>query len=161
MNKDSNIIIRIDSDIKKEFQDFAYENGYTTSLVLSAFIYDVVEKKKLPTVIVNKLKPLKQKSTVSIPFIKKCLREIIENHKKKEDIKKAYLFGSYARGEENFTSDIDIRMEVDGMFDFFDLVEIATELEDKTGRKVDLITSGNLDPRFYNEIKKDEICLYE
>ena len=79
MNKDANIIIRIDSDIKKEFQDFVYEKGYTTSLVLSAFIYDVIEKKKLPTAVVNKLKPLKQKESISIPFIKKCLREIIDN----------------------------------------------------------------------------------
>ena len=32
---------------------------------------------------------------------------------------------------------------------------------EKTGKKVDLLTSGNLNKMFYDEIKKDEICIYE
>lgn len=61
MNKDSNIIIRIDLDIKNEFQDIVYAKGYTTSLVVNAFIYDVDEKNKLPNSVLTKLKPMKSK----------------------------------------------------------------------------------------------------
>jgi predicted nucleotidyltransferase len=161
MNKDTNIIIRTDSDIKKEFLEIVYKNGHTASNVLNAFIVDIVEKNRIPNNILTKLKPVKRKETISIPYIKKCLREILEKSKKNEDISKAYLFGSYARGEETSLSDVDIRLEVNDNFTLFDLTEIAYNLEEKLNKKVDIITSGNLDELLYEEIKKEEICIYE
>ena len=160
MNKDTNIIIRTDSDIKKEFLEIVYKNGHTASNVLNAFIVDIVEKNRIPNNILTKLKPVKRKETISIPYIKKCLREILEKSKKNEDISKAYLFGSYARGEETSLSDVDIRLEVNDNFTLFDLTEIAYNLEEKLNKKVDIITSGNLDELLYEEIKKEEICIY-
>lgn len=160
MNKDTNIIIRTDSDIKKEFLEIVYKNGHTASNVLNAFIVDIVEKNKIPNNILTKLKPVKRKEIVSIPYIKKCLREILEKSKKDKDINKAYLFGSYARGEETSLSDVDIRLEVNDNFTLFDLTEIAYNLEEKLNKKVDIITSGNLDELLYEEIKKEEICIY-
>lgn len=77
MNKDTNIIIRTDSDIKKEFLEIVYKNGHTASNVLNAFIVDIVEKNKIPNNILIKLKPVKRKEIISIPYIKKCLREIL------------------------------------------------------------------------------------
>ena len=161
MSKDTNIIIRTDSDIKKEFLEIVYKNGHTASNVLNAFIVDIVEKNKIPNNIMKKLKPVKRKETISIPYIKKCLREILEKSKKNEDINKAYLFGSYARGEETSLSDVDIRLEVNDNFTLFDLTEIAYNLEEKLNKKVDIITSENLDELLYEEIKKEEICIYE
>jgi predicted nucleotidyltransferase len=161
MNKDANIIIRTDSDLKKEFLEIVYKNGHTASNVLNAFIVDIVEKNRIPNNILTKLKPVKRKETISIPYIKKCLREILEKSKKNEDISKAYLFGSYARGEETSLSDVDIRLEVNDNFTLFDLTEIAYNLEEKLNKKVDIITSGNLDELLYEEIKKEEICIYE
>lgn len=160
MSKDTNIIIRTDSDIKKEFLEIVYKNGHTASNVLNAFIVDIVEKNKIPNNILTKLKPVKRKETISIPYIKKCLREILEKSKKDKDINKAYLFGSYARGEETSLSDVDIRLEVNDNFTLFDLTEIAYNLEEKLNKKVDIITSGNLDELLYEEIKKEEICIY-
>mgnify|MGYP003311733518 CR=1 FL=1 len=110
----------------------------------------------IPSLILTKLKPVKRKETISIPYIKKCLREILEKSKKNEDISKAYLFGSYARGEETSLSDVDIRLEVNDNFTLFDLTEIAYNLEEKLNKKVDIITSGNLDELLYEEIKKDD-----
>ena len=161
MSKDTNIIIRTDSDIKKEFLEIVYKNGHTASNVLNAFIVDIVEKNKIPNNILTKLKPVKRKEIVSIPYIKKCLSEILEKSKKDKDINKAYLFGSYARGEETSLSDVDIRLEVNDNFTLFDLTEIAYNLEEKLNKKVDIITSENLDELLYEEIKKEEICIYE
>lgn len=161
MSKDTNIIIRTDSDIKKEFLEIVYKNGHTASNVLNAFIVDIVEKNRIPNNILTKLKPVKRKEIVSIPYIKKCLSEILEKSKKDKDINKAYLFGSYARGEETSLSDVDIRLEVNDNFTLFDLTEIAYNLEEKLNKKVDIITSGNLDELLYEEIKKEEICIYE
>lgn len=161
MSKDTNIIIRTDSDIKKEFLEIVYKNGHTASNVLNAFIVDIVEKNRIPNNILTKLKPVKRKEIVSIPYIKKCLSEILEKSKKDKDINKAYLFGSYARGEETSLSDVDIRLEVNDNFTLFDLTEIAYNLEEKLNKKVDIIKSGNLDELLYEEIKKEEICIYE
>ena len=58
-------------------------------------------------------------------------------------------------------SDVDIRLEVNDNFTLFDLTEIAYNLEEKLNKKVDIITSGNLDELLYEEIKKEEICIYE
>ena len=160
MNKDSNIIIRTSNELKTEFNDIVYDKGYTISQVLNAFILEVVEKNKIPSNIINRLKPIKKKNTISIPFIKKCLEEILNNSNVINEVKKAYLFGSYARGEETPLSDVDIRLEVRDNFTLFDLNSIAFQLEEKTGKKVDLLTSGNLDEIFYDEIKKEEICIY-
>ena len=55
MNKDTNIIIRTDSDIKKEFLEIVYKNGHTASNVLNAFIVDIVETGK--TLYENDLEP--------------------------------------------------------------------------------------------------------
>jgi len=50
------------------------------------------------------------------------------------NVKKAYLFGSYAKGKENADSDIDIALVIDGMTDFF-----ATQMElMRIRRKIDL-----------------------
>jgi len=50
------------------------------------------------------------------------------------NVKKAYLFGSYAKGKENVDSDIDIALVIDGMPDFF-----ATQMKlMRIRRKIDL-----------------------
>ena len=54
-----------------------------------------------------------------------------------------YLFGSYARGDADKDSDIDLR------------------LEDAFGIPVDLIPTGSLDSKFLNSISDDEVLLYE
>lgn len=44
-----------------------------------------------------------------------------------------------------------------------DIENIKDELTKKTGRNIDIVTAPKeeLDPMFYNIIKKDEICIYE
>ena len=91
MNKDSNIIIRTSNELKTEFNDIVYDKGYTISQVLNAFILEVVEKNKIPSNIINRLKPIKKKNTISIQFIKKCLEEILKNSNFINEVKKAYL----------------------------------------------------------------------
>jgi len=76
-------------------------------------------------------------------------------------VEKAYLFGSYSRGEENNDSDVDIRLVVKRGFTLIDQEEIIKECEKILEKKVDIVTSGNLNSAFLNEIRKDEICIYE
>ena len=57
----------------------------------------------------------------------------------------ASLFGSVARGNDRPDSDVDVlvRFDRNRKTSLFDLVSIQNELEEKIGRKVDLITKLN------------------
>ncbi len=49
------------------------------------------------------------------------------------------IFGSYVRGEEKSTSDIDVLVKFDEEADLFDFVGLAIFLEERLGKKVDVV----------------------
>ncbi|MDP2736535.1 MAG: nucleotidyltransferase family protein [bacterium] len=79
---------------------------------------------------------------------------------KKNDVVRASIFGSFARGEEKKRSDIDMLVELDKKHSLLDLIGIKYELEDVLKRKVDLLTYGGVNPRLEKYIYKDEIKIY-
>lgn len=77
-------------------------------------------------------------------------------------VKRAYLFGSYARHRAIRKSDIDILVELDhrkpiGM-KFF---TYQSELEKLLKKKVDLVSIGGLSPHIKPFVDKDKILIYE
>lgn len=74
---------------------------------------------------------------------------------KKNGIKHAGLFGSYARGEQKKSSDIDILVEFNGSL--LKLAGIEIELENKLKKKVDLLTYNGIHPYLRERILKDEV----
>ena len=76
---------------------------------------------------------------------------------------KAFVFGSFARGENGPDSDIDILVTFDpeaGVI-LFDHMEMTYELEDILGVDVDLVTEGTLLPRIAKSADKEKILVYE
>lgn len=71
-----------------------------------------------------------------------------------------YLFGSYARGDANADSDIDLRIDK-GSIRGLQLGGLAADLEDAFGMSVDLIPTGSLDVSFLKSISEYEVLLYE
>jgi predicted nucleotidyltransferase len=65
------------------------------------------------------------------------------------------LFGSAARGEDTAESDLDILVDPEPGMTLFDLGAIIVELEKLLGLKVDIVTSGDMPPRFANAIQND------
>lgn len=72
-----------------------------------------------------------------------------------------YLFGSYARGDANENSDIDLRIDRGKIKGGFALAGLLLALESDLGMHVDLVTTGRLDKEFLNSIKEEERLLYE
>ena len=77
-------------------------------------------------------------------------------------VKKAYLFGSYARNEAGKDSDIDILVELDhsspiGMKFFV----YQAELQELLKTKVDLVSTEGLSKYVKPLIDKDKILIYE
>ena len=91
------------------------------------------------------------------------LVNIIRNYFKNHPVQKAWLFGSFARGEARVDSDIDIlvRFKQPNQIDLFDYVGMQQYLESITGRKVDLVEEGQTYEQVGKRINKDKVLIYE
>ncbi len=67
------------------------------------------------------------------------------------------LFGSTVRGTSRPDSDIDVLIDVDPKvkFSLIDLVSVQDFLEDRLGRKVDVVTREGLDPAIRDRILRE------
>lgn len=79
-------------------------------------------------------------------------------------IKKAYIFGSFARGTQNEESDIDIKLDIDREMPFRlnDLSHFMKLVEQQTGRECDVVTVENLKNKNLAEsINRERVLIYE
>ncbi len=88
------------------------------------------------------------------------IQSVVSQLAKEYGAQRVYLFGSYARGDMNQNSDIDLRIDK-GSIRGWELAGLLVDLEDALGISVDLIPSGSLDARFLASIREDEVLLYE
>ena len=88
-------------------------------------------------------------SILTIKQIKERIRPVIQKY----DITEVYLFGSYARGEANRDSDVDIYCSHGNVKSLFDEVGLIQDLEEALGKKVDVVTIGStMHPVFKEQI---------
>ena len=71
-----------------------------------------------------------------------------------------YLFGSYARGEATPQSDLDFRIEKGQLRSLFQLAGMQIASESGFQKKLDLLTSQNIDPDFLAAIQPEEVLIY-
>lgn len=72
------------------------------------------------------------------------------------------LFGSFARNEEKFDSDIDLLVNFERPIGFLELVRIELELEELLGKQVDLVTEKSLkNEKLRKYITEDIIDLFD
>ena len=93
------------------------------------------------------------------------LINVIREYFATQPVLKAWLFGSYARGEQTPDSDVDILVVFDEengrKVSLLRHIGIALGLEDLLGKKVDLITEGTLLPFAKETADKDKVLIYE
>lgn len=89
----------------------------------------------------------------------KEIKKIIVPVLRRNDVMKAGLFGSVARGEDKRKSDIDVLIKFKGRKSLFDLAGLEIELEKKTGRKIDILTYNSVNPLLRDRILKEEIAI--
>jgi len=65
------------------------------------------------------------------------------------------IFGSYARGEQQSDSDLDVLVAFEQPVSLFDLVRLENELTDELGVEVDLVTKDSLKPRIESRVADD------
>ena len=93
---------------------------------------------------------------------KETITKLIADYFKTQPVLKAWLFGSFSRGEETDTSDIDILIVLDDNqhvgLKFFGMYE---DLKELLGRNVDLVTDRSLAPFARESVDRDKILIYE
>ncbi|MES2274212.1 MAG: nucleotidyltransferase family protein [Chlamydiota bacterium] len=99
----------------------------------------------------------KKQSKCSISSIKKKTLPIFKKH----SVKRASLFGSFARGTAKARSDVDFLIEYRGKNkSLFDLVDLKSDLEETLGRKVDVITYNSIYWRIRERILAEQIVIF-
>ena len=91
----------------------------------------------------------------SIEVIKKIINPILID----ANIKKAYLFGSYARGDQHEGSDVDLLIDCENSeMTMFDLSNLKFRISDTLEMPVDLVTTGGLRGDYFSYmVNRDKV----
>ncbi len=68
------------------------------------------------------------------------------------------MFGSLARGTGRPDSDIDLLVDMEPGRDLLDLIAIKQDLEDRLGRRVDVLTERSLSPYIRDQVLKEAVA---
>lgn len=95
-------------------------------------------------------------SVLTIKQIKEKMLPVLFKH----GIHEVYLFGSYARGEANNNSDIDIYCESGDIKTFIQQGFLEDELKEALGKDIDIVFIGSrMDDFFKRQLEGDKIRL--
>ncbi len=91
------------------------------------------------------------------------LIEKLKSYLENSPIQKAWLFGSFARDEAKFDSDIDllIQLKKSAKIDLLDYIGIGYELEDLLERNVDVVQHGTLSKNIEEIVNNEKVLIYE
>ena len=91
------------------------------------------------------------------------MKQLIAEYFKTQPVLKAWLFGSYSRGEQSEGSDVDILILVDRSqpVGLFKLSGMHLDLQDLLGLPVDLVTVKGLMDFAKESVERDKILIYE
>ncbi|HAZ28389.1 MAG TPA: hypothetical protein DCY48_01275 [Candidatus Magasanikbacteria bacterium] len=85
--------------------------------------------------------------------------QTIQDTLRRHEVKRADLFGSFARGDADDDSDIDILFEFKGSKSLLDHAALKRVLEEALNKKVDLVTYDSLYPRLKSSIMRNTVSL--
>lgn len=95
---------------------------------------------------------------------REMIQQKIAEYFETQPVLKAWIFGSFARGEETPQSDVDILFVPDRSgkpFTLFTMGGMYMDLKELLGREVDLIEEGSLRPYAVESANRDRILIYE
>ena len=95
----------------------------------------------------------------TVEELKKVLSDILKNFA----VKKAILFGSYAKNLQTDKSDIDIVIDSEGKLLNINFYGLLEEIVEKTDKKIDLFEISEIKKGtpIYESIEKEGIVVYE
>jgi len=92
----------------------------------------------------------------------KVMQQTIADYFKTQPVLRAWLFGSFARGEETPLSDVDLLVQyAEGGISLLKHCAMINDLEELLDRPVDLIEDGTLLPFAIESANRDKKLIYE
>ena len=91
------------------------------------------------------------------------MSQILAHYFKTQPVEKAWLFGSYSRGEATQQSDVDIlvRFTPGSKMTLFKYAHILNDLQKLLRIKVDLVEEGQIADFAIESFERDKILVYE
>ncbi len=87
--------------------------------------------------------------------------DTIKDFFSKQPVLKAYLFGSYVRGEENENSDLDLLVELDYTQPIgLEFIQMQIDLQNLLSKKVDLVSARGLSKYIKPILDKEKKLIY-
>jgi uncharacterized protein len=88
--------------------------------------------------------------------------QTIRRYFRGQPVVRVYVFGSYARGEANAQSDLDLLIDLDYSQSIgLQFVGMKFDLEEQLQRPVDLVSANGLSPRIRPFVDQDKQLVYE
>lgn len=149
----SNQINYISGYNKKNYKMYQFRVKKSDSVLLSKLDNVSNRNSYITNLILEDINP----SVLTIKQIKDRIKPVVEKY----GIKDVYLFGSYARGEANRDSDVDIYCDSGNAESLFDEVGLKQDFEEALGKKVDIVTIGSKMHQYFKEqLEKDKIKIF-
>ena len=76
---------------------------------------------------------------------------------KKNNVSRAGIFGSYARGEQNKSSDVDLLIEINKGMGLIEFISFKMLLEKATKKRIDLVEYQSIRREMKDRILNEEI----
>lgn len=92
---------------------------------------------------------------------KDIIKELKNGLKKFIQVEKAWIYGSFSRGDDSPKSDVDIALKTSAAFTYFDLAEVQHQLEKSINRRVDVGFIDSFKPYILDHVKSDLKLIYE
>ena len=92
------------------------------------------------------------------------IQQTVSSYFATKPVLRAYLFGSYARGEADEQSDVDVLVDLDyanNGASFNNYCQMLDDLNEQLGIKVDIVSSNGLSRFIKPYIDEDKILIYE
>lgn len=168
--------LRVPADIAEEIESYAIENGINKTDAYVHFLQiglkrdTAADHAALASIDAKIDKVLRHLASSDarlgngLPTRQEALNAIAEASERYPGIQRAWLFGSFARGQQREGSDIDVRLELDESrkFSLLDLASFAKLLEQTTGLECDVITSRELKRESLAlAVERDKVLAYE
>jgi predicted nucleotidyltransferase len=95
-------------------------------------------------------------TTLTLALIKKKVLPVLKRH----SVKRAGIFGSFAREDAKAKSDVDILIEYQHKNkSLFDLVDLKYDLEKTLNRKVDVVTYNSIYWKIRNHVLAEQVVI--
>ena len=105
-----------------------------------------------------------QYNKITPAMTREMIQQKIAEYFETQPVLKAWIFGSFARGEETPQSDVDILFVPDRSgkpFTLFTMGGMYMDLKELLGREVDLVVDGSLRPYAAETANRDKKLIYE